>query len=128
MTKICVQCGKEFTPRAGYENMQLYCSTTCKKAFYNATRRAVMPRARYCVICGKKFTPREDRNITCSPACALANRKINAARCYHKRKILADTPPLYERNCLCCRRRFKQTFRNEKFCSDNCRLDYFQMR
>lgn len=144
MTKICVQCGKVYIPRAGYEDIQQYCSQKCKTDFHNAKRRTEKKiksqKLLTCPICGKQEM-RHSRAHFCSECAKLrarehANESARRIRRLEKTGYVKKVnivkkfvpPPLYERNCLCCRRRFKQTFHNEKFCSEQCRLDYFHMR
>lgn len=141
-TKQCQICGKTFTSRG---NKQKYCSAHCQKVaqkeherlwrqqhndgdYVDGRREKLItcqrcgkqelrdPRAKFCRECYKQVR----REIL-----AKIKDQIAAERAEHP---AATVPPeLKNATCLHCRGQFKQTFPNEKFCSDKCRLKYFQV-
>ena len=131
MIKTCVICGKAFET-----NFSRYkcCSPDCSKKLCtqrNHERDRKKSQQKFCVICGKPFTTHSANKITCSPECARTrfNRKREYKR---KNKIFSVERPrtmtnrdAKPRHCINCGQKFKPTFKGEKFCSDDCRLDFF---
>lgn len=87
-----------------------------------------------CVICGKDFETVNPRRICCSPACTkLKTRRRQAVYRQYTRKgvkpppVVRPKPKLCPAICLSCGKSFVQSFPNEKFCSDDCRLAFFNL-
>ena len=132
MEKICKICGKTFTPR---RRSQLCCSAECSKENklrlarirYTAKKTKTPKTSRICIICGKTFTPRQRNYLCCSPECSKENKRRQSLLRRYRFENFAAPKKLRPRiaTCLNCGHKFKQTFTNEKFCSDDCRLQYF---
>ena len=92
-----------------------------------------------CVICGREFGTNMSRQITCSPLCSKENKRRKHIANYYRRAKKEPKKPLQsaksmksettlvlgKTHCYHCDKLFDRTFPNEKFCSDNCRIDYF---
>lgn len=92
-----------------------------------------------CPICGKEFATVCPNKKYCSPTCSYkANRAIdkeyykrNRERiCERQRTYYAGLPwptltPLKVVSCQHCGKMFKETFRHDHFCSDECRLNFY---
>ena len=85
-----------------------------------------------CVICGKEFTSHIRNKITCSPECSRKNNRQKAKLYMRRRKqgdIAPSRPPRpfqpkpYE--CKNCGKTFTTSYLGEKFCSDECRFQFF---
>lgn len=86
-----------------------------------------------CPICGKQFEKAKyhTQQKFCSKECAHVNAlaRVRAARLRY-RKIGHNTGEIKRPAVPCCRacgKTFGQHFPNEKFCSDDCRLDFFSL-
>ena len=83
-----------------------------------------------CKTCGKEFEPKQNTQVYCSDKCR--NRGTYLRHLAMKDK-LAETEfvkfPQKTRTGYCanCRRRFEKYFPGERFCSDQCRLEYFNL-
>lgn len=130
----CPICGKEFVSR--YQN-QITCSTECQK---ERKRRQVREyqAARYvethplrkikCPICGKEFETRRPNKSCCSKKCS--NRQSQLQIFEYRRRILeekrlARAKPLPTDECRACGRKFKPSYKGEKFCSMQCLDDFW---
>lgn len=136
MIKKCKNCGREFEPVNG---MQLYCSPKCRDAQALVRRRlrcGIQHHRKQCVVCGKEFETFAPHKKCCSAECRdewlKLKDKERKERWYKlnsgKRKRSAGKPPKTKSNrgtCWNCGRQFERTFTNERFCSDDCREDYF---
>lgn len=93
---------------------------------------------RICTVCGKSFQTSGNQKV-CSKKCWRIRRASLCRIAYYK-KLGKDVPEekrnyaraekkisLESATCFCCWKKFKRTFPNEKFCSDECRLKYFKM-
>lgn len=128
MIKICPACGKEFETKWKAKN---FCSYECNYKSWYAVQRAkrlVKFYKKVCPVCGREFKTKFKRHKICSDAC----RKI-----YQKEykgslnKTTSAVEPVTEKTnkrvCFACGKSFERNFANEKFCSDKCRLKYFNV-
>ena len=72
-----------------------------------------------CKYCGREFTPIRKDHIFCSRAC---QRQYH----YEKRKKQNDVGDLKEVECVQCHKIFKQRHKKQKYCSDECKDDYYK--
>ena len=133
-SKTCVVCGKVFetnNPRKKYCSKDCYFQVCKKMARDNARIKAKKNLKKIsCVVCGKVFESSYSNQIYCSKDCCLqAHRK----RCYDNARIKAGkkfSEKKFRKNfskCFGCGKKFEQSFPNEKFCSDDCRITYFKL-
>lgn len=144
-TKQCQICGKTFMPR---RNNQKYCSAHCQKVAQKALERlwrqqhndgdyvdGHRKKLTICKRCGKQEM-RDPRAKFCRECYKQVRREIlakikaqiAAERAEHPAATRAARPPVLKNTkCLHCGKMFRQSFVNEKFCSDKCRLKYFQV-
>ena len=135
MERICKICGKTFMPR---DPRHLCCSTECSKEnkrrnnrAWCAAKKAKTPKpSRICKICGKTFTPCDNAQKCCSTECSKENNRRLVTQYNNKHKILTVAVPKKFQGrivtCQSCGRKFKQTFNREKFCSDQCRTEFWK--
>lgn len=116
----CKHCRK---PIPIERTRNVFCSNKCGYDYnINSIKEKVCP------YCNKKFsTNRINQRIYCSDRCQWKdyNRKhrqrLNKSAIinYHKRKVLK---PLLIKNCLYCKKKFKQKTHSQRYCSEVCRL------
>ena len=135
MKRICKICGKTFMTCS---NAQKYCSTECsaentrrlQRKRYAAKRAKTPKPSRICIICGKTFTPHNNAQKCCSTECMGENYHRHQAKYKRlpKHLVIAVPKKFQGRIAIChsCGHKFKQTFTNEKFCSDQCRADFWK--
>ncbi len=112
--KICLQCGKEFTP---VSSRQKFCSLRCTGLFCAAHRKN-----RRCLTCGKEYKPTANHQRFCSRHCRdqfgrSPNEPLPRGRVKGYRK---KTDISY---CMICGREFVPSYQGQKYCSDECRND-----
>ena len=130
----CVVCGKEFV--SPYKH-QVTCSPECQKHHSRKQNREYQA-ARYiethplrklkCPICGKEFETRRSNKVCCSKKCSIRQSQLQIAdwRCrVLEEKRLAAAKPLPTDVCRACGRKFKPSYRGEKFCSMQCLDDFW---
>lgn len=84
-----------------------------------------------CLICGKQFETNLRNKKFCSEKCAhvQAHARVREVK-QRYRKIGHNTGEIKRSavpRCLTCGKTFEQHFPNEKFCSEDCRLDFFSL-
>ena len=106
MEKICVICGKSFTPR---KSTQQCCSSPCANVKAHETRKKYA----ICQHCGKPFW-RENafRMKYCGKECQSVARAAT-----RKPKPVSTT---YHRECVWCGSFFETTIPNKKYCTTEC--------
>lgn len=122
--KVCVVCGKTFTPKA---NGQKYCSKECgrdAKLLNDRSRYAKYPKRKAqeektCQICGKTFSTVYGWQRYCSKECKHEGRNLRARRSYARHP---KRSPKTEKTCQTCGKTFLANESNQKFCSEECRL------
>lgn len=72
-----------------------------------------------CKYCGHEFAPIRKDHVFCSRAC---QRQYH----YEKRKKQNDVGDLKEVECVQCHKIFKQRHKNQKYCCDECKDDYYK--
>ncbi|WP_303997133.1 hypothetical protein [Megamonas hypermegale] len=72
-----------------------------------------------CKHCGHEFMPIRKDHIFCSKACQKQYH-------YEKRKKQNDVGDLKEVECVQCHKIFKQRHKNQKYCCDECKDDYYK--
>ena len=78
-----------------------------------------------CQCCGREFTTANGKQIYCSRKCTdkiYYLRKIGRLEKFVK---IIEKPPK-QRECTNCGKIFAESFHNERFCSDDCRLQYWE--
>lgn len=146
---VCKVCGKKFEQvKMG---SRLYCSKRCANYIYAERARAAYKTKRQgnvrkykrrkfivpiivpktCKLCGKEFVPHVNNQRYCSPECRKeVNRRRFRAEYRRQREIkpfkIKRQLPLPEVSvCRCCGEKFKPSYPTEKFCSDDCRFEFF---
>lgn len=81
-----------------------------------------------CEYCGKELVGRQKK--FCSQRCSSHRYKNYYYRCESKvensPRGSVDYPKGTIGNCFNCGKKFTRTFDNEKYCSDDCRIDFFK--
>ena len=112
-TKICPECGREFTTTSG---VQIYCNLTCKKLHnYKKKRQKIgvkKLKAKTCKLCGEKFTPTVGHQVYCSDRC-MYQAKLKRQREWKQANIKPQVCPV-------CGRTFKPTRAHRDYCSAAC--------
>lgn len=127
MIKTCPQCGEQFATLNG---RKIFCCAKCQNEFNNDARKQRQPvYKKICPQCGKEFETTSRRKKYCNMTCT---EKFHHSHAKQPAVIVdwteLETPPeLLVVRCYNCGHEFKQTFPNEKFCSDDCRLDFFKL-
>lgn len=125
--KTCVICGKEVvSSKTSSGKTKKFCSTDCscqktrERARVNSllyTKKKKEERGiKVCESCGKVFEPKKITTLTCSVLCAK--------RAFKKRgraEQLANRKPI---PCGYCGKLFKQLSTQEKYCSNQCQVDF----
>lgn len=84
MTRICLTCGKEFSPLSNLD-VSKNCGAECKaiyRGMYGHGHRvvAIVLPSKQCEICGKEFIPRCHTTVSCGRKCATVRRKKEVKR------------------------------------------------
>ena len=120
----CAECGKKFKPR---NQLAKVCSPECRYVYEK--RRAVvrgkikrMPFSlpdKKCAVCNVIFKPKSSAQKYCSGSC-----NTDAAKA--RERILQQSQPIRQRNCLHCQELFTPPTRKSmaKFCGQSCRNKY----
>ena len=122
--KTCPVCGEKFQLHM-YNH--IFCSDKCRNKFYK--QKLKKPAEKTCPVCGTRFKPDFGQQKYCSLKCKKKvyqdykhyNYNYNPIPKQQNKQLKAG-----ERNCLFCGEVF-QTDLNYKFCSDECRLNYFRV-
>ena len=99
----CARCGREFEAK---RRTQKYCSVNCR---WGKREKAT------CANCGVEFVPHGAQKY-CSVGCRVARRKAKGA---HEGELKADN------KCRRCGREYEPQFTGDRFCSDECRWEYY---
>lgn len=108
MTKTCVNCQQEFSPKT---KNQKYCSTECQKLHYAAIGRSSLPptEAKRCLNCNNTFQPRYSTQKYCSAKCRTEH--------FNSQHIKSDKKEI---TCLECGSTFLPRVTGQKYCSQAC--------
>ena len=69
MTKVCLECGKEFTPGGTNPNHAIYCSVYCGKKHRRKMKDAERLHTVICSECGTVFETTRSNQVCCGPEC-----------------------------------------------------------
>ena len=130
-TLTCPNCGKTFETD---NSLQKFCSPECLRIFTNEKRvakyRAEHPKIlveKTCPICGKKFSTYCIRKVFCSSPCYVKGTRTKSYAAFPMRPIEKKVHRGTKKICKHCLKEFVTSFVGEKFCSDDCRLAYFNV-
>lgn len=119
MTKVCLECGREFEPNPFVGARQKYCSgECCARAGRKAQdRRAKAARLaaranRVCKRCGKIFTPKNSAGVYCSQECRRAT--------ISERLSAEHAAARGTRKCPVCGKEFAPKSSRGVYCSKDC--------
>ena len=111
-TKICLECGKEFTTS---NNLKIFCSVKCKTSYHNYNQKFEKKvYNRICPVCRKSFSTTDRRKIYCNDKCGDKACKIREKE--ERRKIMDVTRKV----CPTCGKVFKPNVHNQVFCCKRC--------
>ena len=108
--KICLQCGKEFTP---VSKKQKFCSLRCSGLYCAANRQK-----RICPTCGKEYKPTANHQRFCSRRC-----RGQFGRSEEESSAKVSRTKAAISHCMICGREFIPSYQGQKYCSDECRND-----
>lgn len=117
----CKMCGEEFEQ---VNKNHMYCSN-CKaerhrqrnKENYYMERN--VDHDKICVVCGKQFVAKSSRQLCCSNACSIINKRNKTVTWSEKNKMKQQTDKV---KCKICGREFSTNRVNGKYCSEKCRV------
>lgn len=69
MTKVCIECGKEFEPSGNNPNHMIYCSVKCGKRYRHRTAVTARLHKVICSECGVEFETPKTNKKCCGPEC-----------------------------------------------------------
>ena len=115
----CQVCGREFEP---HRRDQKYCSKKCRNKYRN-----VKHEVKKCECCGREYVARAANQRFCSERCRFLGPAQSTSRIKPPKEYI---PPFAwkpaRRACLKCGKEFEEHFKGDKFCSDECCLQYYR--
>ena len=81
-----------------------------------------------CAMCGAEFEANFHLRKYCSQECYERANRITTAKKYVPVRRMASQyhfEPIVKGFCIACTKKFNATFAGGKFCSDACRIKYF---
>lgn len=145
----CAHCGTEFTPHSA---QQKYCSDKCRIAVKVSNEQKRNQKRRkfstdivngVCVLCGESFTrhmehggnyhirfcSKEHYNIANTIRRRLRSQNNSCTDADIHNYFKGEYKAKLERTCRHCNKPFttNHTHNNKKFCSDKCRVDFYNM-